>query len=145
MRYLFDVNVLIALLDSRHPAHGLVQAWYGEHQSGTAICPLVENGTARIMSSTAYAQNQPGLTPSSLLARIGRMKQTAADMVFWPDAISLADTDIFDHRKIYGPRQLTDIYLLGLAVSIGAGLVTLERNIPLSAVRAATQLNLKVL
>ena len=145
MRYIFAVNVLIALLDSRHPAHGLVQAWYGEHQSGTAVCPLVENGAARIMSSTAYAQNQPGLTPSSLLARIGRMKQTATDMAFWPDAISLADTAMFDHSKIYGPRQLTDIYLLGLAVSRSAGLVTLDRNIPLSAVRAATESNLKLL
>ena len=145
MRYLFDVNVLIALMDARHPAHRLVQTWYGEHQSGTAICPLVENGAARIMSSTAYAQQQAVLSSSALLHRIAKMKQTASNMEFWGDTISLADTALFDHNKIYGPRQLTDIYLLGLAATKGAGLVTLDRNIPLAAVRAATKLQLLVL
>ncbi len=135
MRYLLDVNVLIALMDARHPAHGLCQAWYGSHVGGTAVCPLVENGAARIMSSTAYAQGQPELQASTLLIRIAQMKLLADNMEFWPDAISLADTSLFEHRKIFGPRQLTDIYLLGLAVSKGEGLVTLDRNIDYSTIK----------
>lgn len=145
MRYLFDVNVLIALLDERHPAHHLCMAWYGTQQGGTAVCPLVENGAARIMASTAYAQDQPALRPGRLLQQIERMKQTADDMAFWPDAVSLADATRFDHSKIHGPRQLTDIYLLGLAVSQGAGLVTLDRNIPLGAVVGAQKTQLLIL
>ncbi len=145
MRYLLDVNVLMALLDLRHPAHRIAQAWYGEHTGGTAVCPLVENGAARIMSSTAYAQDQALLRPAALLAQIARMKQTASDMVFWPDGVSLSDPALFDHSKIHGPRQLTDIYLLGLAVSQKAALVTLDRNIPLAAVRGASKPHLLVL
>lgn len=145
MRYLLDVNVLIALLDLRHPAHRLAHAWYGEQTGGTAVCPLVENGAARIMSSTAYAQDQALLRPAALLAQFARMKQNASDMVFWPDAISLADSTLFDHSKIHGPSQLTDVYLLGLAVSQSAGLVTLDRNIPLASVRGASKAQLLVL
>jgi predicted nucleic acid-binding protein len=145
MRYLFDVNVLIALLDARHPAHAVCHVWYGAHTSGTAICPLVENGAARIMSSTAYAQGQPSLSAAALLQRLARMRQTANDLAFWPDSISLADPARFDHGRILGPRQLTDIYLLGLAVANQGGLVTLDRNIPLSAVRGAVKAQLLVL
>lgn len=145
MRYLFDVNVLIALLDERHPAHGLCIAWYGTQQGGTAVCPLVENGTTRIMGSTTYAQDQTALRPGRLLLQIDRMKQSADNMAFWPDAVSLADTARFDHSKIHGPRQLTGIYLLGLAVSHGEGLVTLDRNIPLAAVVGAQKTQLLVL
>ena len=145
MRHLFDVNTLIALLDARHPAHDLVQTWYGAHENGTALCPLVENGAARIMSSPAYSQNQALLTPGALLAQIGLVKISASNIEFWSDDISLSDTSIFNHDRIYGPRQLTDVYLLGLAVSKGGSLVTLDKNIPLAAVRNATQLNLRVL
>lgn len=133
MRYLFDVNVLIALLDERHPAHNLCMAWYGTQQGGTALCPLVENGAARIMASTAYAQDQLALRPGRLLLQIARMKQSADDMAR------------FDHSKIHGPRPLTDVYLLGLAVSHGEGLVTLDRNIPLAAVGGAQKTQLLVL
>ena len=145
MRYLLDVNVLIALMDVLHPAHALVQKWFGEHESGTAVCPLVENGAARIMSSTAYAQQQTSLRPNAILLRMDRMKRSADNMHFWPDDISLADTHLFDHSKIHGPRQLTDIYLLGLAVKNGGGLVTLDRNIPLAAVRIAKKVQLLIL
>ena len=47
--------------------------------------------------------------------------------------------------KSTAPRQLTDVYLLGLAVSHGEGLVTLDRNIPLAAVVGAQKTQLLVL
>ena len=59
------------------------------------------------------------------------------DHAFWPDDISLLDAERFDRGRILGPKQLTDIYLLGLAVKNGGRLVTLDRTIPTSAVRAA--------
>ena len=162
MRYLLDVNVLIALMDESHPAHRLCTNWYAQqsgrtgkdgatqgrtdsHSEGVAVCPLVENGAARIMSNPAYAQEQPTLKPAALLRQIALFKDTAPNLEFWPDAVSLADTLLFDHSKIHGPRQLTDIYLLGLATSQRQGLVTLDRNIPLAAVRGALKSQLWVL
>ncbi len=39
---------------------------------------------------------------------------------------------------MHGPRQLTDAYLLALAVAQGGRFVTFDRGLPLSAVPAAT-------
>ncbi|MGL5864984.1 MAG: hypothetical protein ACRCYX_03805 [Dermatophilaceae bacterium] len=44
---------------------------------------------------------------------------------------------MFDHTKIHGPKQVTDAYLLALAVEHGGHLVTFDRSVPLRAVRAA--------
>jgi len=64
---------------------------------------------------------------------------------FWPDDVSLLDEDVADSSRIHGPRQLTDIYLLALAVRHGGRLVTFDSGIPLAAVREATMQNLLTL
>jgi hypothetical protein len=61
---------------------------------------------------------------------------------FWQDAVSLLDSDVVDSTRIHGPRQLTDIYLLALAVQHEGRLVTFDAGIPLAAVRKATKQNL---
>jgi len=48
-------------------------------------------------------------------------------------------------RALTGHRQLTDVYLLAVAVSRGGRLVTLDRAVPLDAVSRATAGNLIVL
>jgi uncharacterized protein len=144
MRALFNVNVLIALLDPDHPASHAAHQWLSGHTDGTATCPIVQNGALRVMTQASYAQ---GGVPLTLRQVLGALRKTldAANHEFWPDAVSLADTQVFDHDCIFGPKQLTDIYLLGLAVSRKACLVTLDQNIPLSAVRGAQAANLVVL
>ena len=57
---------------------------------------------------------------------------------FWADEVSLLNSDLVDSTRIHGPRQLTDIYLLALAVQRGGRLVTFDTGIPLSAVKKAT-------
>jgi hypothetical protein len=47
--------------------------------------------------------------------------------------------------SIYGPRQLTDIYLLALANENEARFVTFDAGVPLAAVPKATTDNLTVL
>ena len=65
---------------------------------------------------------------------------TATDLhEFWPDDVSLSDPTLFDASRILGPKQITDLYLLGLAVRHGGRLITLDRSIPLSPVRGATE------
>jgi predicted nucleic acid-binding protein len=70
---------------------------------------------------------------------------TLPDHEFWPDDISIADDRVFDRSCILGPNQITDAYLLGLAVKNGGRLVTFDRGIPLKAVRPAQRQNLIVL
>jgi predicted nucleic acid-binding protein len=44
---------------------------------------------------------------------------------------------VINRERIFGPKQLTDIYLLALAVKHNGRLVTFDRAIPIAAVRGA--------
>jgi hypothetical protein len=58
---------------------------------------------------------------------------------FWPDDISIADPSLFDRSRILGPNQLTDVYLLALALKNGGRLVTFDAGVPVAAVKGATK------
>lgn len=142
MRVLFDVNVLIAIVDEEHVHHWIAHEWWAANLSaGWATCPLTENGLARIMSQSGYKNRVTTTFAIDLLAeQIGE-----ADHVFWPDDISLRDNTRFDPSRILGPGQITDVYLLALAVKNGGRLATLDRSVPLRAVRGAEPRHLAVI
>lgn len=136
MRALFDVNVVIALLDPTHIFHERAHDWWSENiESGWASCPLTENGVVRIMSNPNYG-SKVSFTPDDL---IGRLREFArrSDHEFWSDDISLRDGRIFATERIHGSRQLTDIYLLALSIKHGGRLVTFDSGISLSTVKGA--------
>jgi toxin-antitoxin system PIN domain toxin len=131
---LFDVNVLIALLDRDHVSHAAATSWFAANLNpGWASCPITENGTARVMSSPGYPNPLP---IAEVLERIGNAARSGSHE-FWPDDISLTDSALFDHRAIVGPKQITDRYLLALAVKRGGRLVTFDRAIRATGVRGA--------
>ena len=135
MRALLDVNVLIALHDSDHVHHAIASAWLQAHIGhGWASCPLTQNGCLRIMSHPAYPHAPP---LPAILDRLAAA--TATDLhEFWADDVSLLDDRLVDPARILGPRQITDLYLLALAVKHGGRLVTFDAAISLQAVRGAT-------
>jgi uncharacterized protein len=142
MRALLDVNVLIALLDSDHTSHGAAMGWFAEHaHEGWASCPITQNGCIRIMSNAGYPN------PLPLHAVMAHLADACAEDVheFWVDELSLLDPELIDATRILGPRQLTDIYLLALAVERQGRFVTFDGKIPLAAVRKAKPENLVVL
>lgn len=53
---------------------------------------------------------------------------------FWPDIVTLRDVTLFNSFAIVGPKQITDIYLLGLCQQNGGTLVTLDAGITLSGI-----------
>ena len=142
MRALLDINVLIALLDSDHTSHGVAMGWFAEHaEKGWASCPLTQNGCIRIMSNAGYPN------PLPLQAVMQRLSDACAENVheFWADELSLLDSELIDVTRIHGPKRLTDIYLLALAVEFKAKFVTFDGKIPVAAVRKARPENLVVL
>lgn len=142
MRALLDVNVLIALLDSDHASHDSAIKWFVENaREGWASCPITQNGCIRIMSNAAYPN------PLPVQAVIERLAEACEQEIheFWSDAVSLLDWQVVDGTRIHGPRQLTDTYLLALAVQHGGKLVTFNTGIPLAAVRKATPQHLLIL
>jgi hypothetical protein len=142
MRALLDVNVLIALLDADHTLHERATTWYAGHaQAGWASCPITQNGCIRIISHPGYPNAVPAPT---VIARITEASATAFHE-FWPDDVSLLDARVVDASRIHGPRQLTDVYLLALALRHGGRFVTFDASVPLDAVRDAKKHHLVVL
>jgi toxin-antitoxin system PIN domain toxin len=141
VRALLDVNLLVALFDPAHVHHGRARSWWsGERNRGWASCPLTQNGFLRVVSNPGYPRP---LTPGQALAAL-RAQIALPGHAFWPDDASIADADLFDHRRIVGPGQITDVYLLALAVKNGGRLATFDRAIPLAAVRGALARHLAV-
>lgn len=142
MRALFDVNVLIALLDSDHTSHAVAFAWFEEHAAeGWASCPITQNGCIRIMANPSYPNTLP---VQSVMKRLTDACEAEVHE-FWADEVSLLDSNTVDSTRIHGPRQLTDIYLLALAVRHEAKFVTFDTSIPIAAVRNAKTHHLVVL
>ncbi len=132
---LLDVNVLIALLDRHHVHHPLAYSWFKEDtRLCWASCPLTENGVIRILSSNAYPN--ASLSVGQATALLVRLREFASHR-FWPDDVSLLDPDLFQPDYISHSKQVTDIYLLGLAKRQKGKLVTLDRRISQSAVASA--------
>jgi toxin-antitoxin system PIN domain toxin len=140
---LLDVNVLIALFDSGHSHHDLAHDWFANnHDAGWATCPLTENGLLRILGHPARRDT---FTPISLLSDHLRRFCASEHHAFWPETISLRDERIFDLTAVRGHRQVTDVYLLGLAVARGGRLVTFDHSIPISSVKGAARSSLEVI
>jgi toxin-antitoxin system PIN domain toxin len=144
MRSLLDINVVIALLDSNHAFHQRAHKWWESNiESGWASCPLTENGVVRVMSNPAYSETLR-LAPGELIVRLQNFADQT-DHEFWPDDLSLRDSTVFVAERMHSSRQLTDVYLLGLAVAHGGCLATFDQGVPLSVVSAAKNANLQVL
>ena len=142
MRALLDVNVLVALLDAGHLHHRAATDWLASHaRHGWASCPLTQNGCLRVLSLPGYPNPQP-------TARVAqRLSVAVADRshAFWPDDLSLLESGRVHWERILGSRQVTDLYLLALAVRHGGTLASLDRGIDAAAVPGATARHLTLI
>jgi uncharacterized protein len=142
MRALLDVNVVIALLDADHSLHARATQWLGSHaRAGWASCPITENGCVRIMSHPGYPNGLPVRAVTERLAEAS----ASSFHEFWPDDISLLDAKVANSARIHGPRQITDVYLLALAVRHGGQFVTLDASVSPDAVIGAEKRHVLVL
>lgn len=140
---LLDVNVLVALFDPAHPNHEDAHRWFGQRRKrGWASCPITINGCVRVLSNPAYPTVEA--TPGEVLSRL-RLLCSATDHEFWDDSVSLLDQTLFRPQMIAGRQNITDAYLLGLAVRRKASLATFDRSIPLKAVVGATAQHLELI
>ena len=142
MRALLDVNVLIALLDAAHIHHQRASQWLEQSlHHGWASCPLTQNGCLRILAQPAYPQALP---LAAVAQRLGQAAATPAHL-FIADDYSLLDADSLHWPQLLGHRQVTDAYLLGLAVRHGCRFVSFDARVNLAAVPGAKAEHLWVL
>ena len=133
-RALLDTSILIALLDASHIHHRLVTQWLPAHAGdGWASCPITLNGCIRILSQPNY----PNRLPMELVVRGLRLAMQNPLHEFWADDINPATSVAINWSYTVRPAQLTDVYLLALAVARQGRLVTLDRGIALACVAQA--------
>jgi predicted nucleic acid-binding protein len=142
-RLLLDVNVWIALLDDAHVHNAQALALFRTPKLQIATCPLVENGVLRVLNLPGYSPYGPAGFESV------RAKMTLAcsdvDHEFWSDDISLRDENLVNWDRVFGHGQITDLYLLALAVAHRGALATFDHRIALNAVIGAREANLLLL
>ncbi len=124
---LLDINVLIARVDPRHAFHRRAAEWMASlKNAGLATCPITENGFLRIYGNPAYpgGPGSPGIA-RQLLSTIHRLPQH----VFLPDDISLNEVSRVPSLMEASHQQLTDLYLLALAIRHSSVFATFDRRI----------------
>jgi len=127
MKYLLDVNALLALVVLEHEFHARVASWV--ERLGTrgvpelATCSITELGFVRVLGQA----QQYGSSIAQAREFLLKVKNSARmRWIFIPD-----DHDI-SHlpRWVRTPKQNTDGHLAELARANGAVLATLDRRIP---------------
>ena len=125
MKYLFDVNVLLALGHQDHADHRKTSLWFqsvARVATDLLTCSITELAFVRISV-------QAGLEPDVASAQrtLFAFKQSSkVPFLLYPDGLGVASMP----KYVKSQAQLTDGHLLELAVSAGATLVTLDRGIP---------------
>ena len=125
--YLLDVNVLVALMWAPHQFHAAAQEWVAaKARHAWATCPITESGFIRIVSNPAFSRD--ALTPEQARFVLADSMKDVRHR-FWPDAIGYVDAITLFNSKLVGHKQITDAYLLGLAIHNGGKLATFDKSI----------------
>lgn len=127
MRYLLDVNTLLALVVLEHEFHARVASWV-ERLSARGVpklatCSIIELGFVRVLGQAQ--QNGSSVTQArELLLKV--KNSDGMPWIFIPD-----DRDISHLPKwVRTPKQTTDGHLAELARANEAVLARLDRRIP---------------
>jgi hypothetical protein len=124
---LLDVNALIALFWDQHPFHRSCASWFATAQkSGWATCAITQAGFVRVLCNPSFTA-----TPPSVHAAITLLKtatESAGSYHFWIDDLPL-DTIGNRWKPPLGHKQVTDAYLLTLAIHHKGALVTFDQRI----------------
>jgi hypothetical protein len=102
---------------------------------------LTESGLVRILSNVAYSGVHE--TTASVERRLSAFC-ASGQHVFWADEVSMLDRHLF-RWKAATHRQVTDVYLLGLATHKRGRLASFDRGIPVAAVVGAERGHLEVI
>jgi toxin-antitoxin system PIN domain toxin len=124
--FLLDTNVLIALAWPNHVHHEQALDWFRRKgRAGFRTCPITQTGFVRISSNPSFTPH--AVSPKEALALLARITRLSGHD-FWPDDLSL-EPAFGLHPPVVSHRQVTDGYLLALAIEHGGVLATLDRGV----------------
>lgn len=122
-----DVNTLVALAWPNHVHHREANDWFVSLGSRAwATCPFTQSGFIRLSSNPRIVDHPA--RPREALDLLQRLTKVG-EHIFWPDDVDFTSNSEIPFSLLVGHRQVTDAYLLGLAIRHGGRLVTLDRSI----------------
>lgn len=125
--YLLDVNVLIALAWPNHVHHTIARHWFQRRaKQAWATCPITQCGFVKISSNPSIIRD--AVNPADALALLKQMTGHPGHR-FWMDEITLGSPDFAFPGLLAGHRQITDAYLLSLAIRKKGILATLDQGL----------------
>jgi len=125
--WLLDVNVLVARFWEPHVFHHKVRSWMASHaQHGWATCPITQAGFVRTISNPAFSPDAPH--PTEAIHWLAETLKEDSSHRFWADDLQVSAACTAFFPRLSGFKQLTDAYLLGLALHNKTRLLTLDRR-----------------
>jgi predicted nucleic acid-binding protein len=125
VKYLLDVNMLVALGHTLHVHHVRAGRWLKRSRPDIevlATCPITELGFVRV---SVQAGLQPDVA-TAVRALASLKASSPISFELWSDALGVDTLP----RYVRKTSELTDGHLLELARVNGAQLATLDGNIP---------------
>jgi len=123
-RFLLDVNVLVALLNEDHVHHQIASEWFDTPNLLFAVCPFTEAGFLRYMTRAKLGD----MSMEEATAMLTRLAQEPGYQ-YQPISADWQTLCGIFFKRLFGPNQITDAYLLGVAVREGLVLVTFDTAI----------------
>ncbi len=121
---LLDVNFLIALAWPNHVHHSIAKKWFHNHHAeGWSTCPMTQAAFVRISSNPKIIED--AVTPIEALNLLKKYTERKTHL-FLPNTVDFSAQEEYPVSLLHGHRQVTDFYLLLLARSNDAVLVTLD-------------------
>jgi uncharacterized protein len=124
VKYLLDVNVLVALHDPAHPHHARASAWFISLTPAVALLtsPITELGFVRVLMQRNKPAPVSVVTAQALLSRF----RSTVRVSFVSDDVDASALPAYITKH----AETTDGHLLALARRHGAQLITFDVGIP---------------
>jgi toxin-antitoxin system PIN domain toxin len=128
---LLDLNVLIALTEPGHKHHRKAHEWLNSSgKNNWGVCPLTEAGFLRVTTNPAF---RPGPRTLEQAIAIVQVLKGYPGYWYWEIDESWVNLTAPFAARIFGHQQVTDAYLLGLAIKAKGVLVTFDKGIQFMA------------
>ena len=123
-----DVNVLLALAWPNHQFHVPARAWFtAQAPGGWSTCAITQLGFVRLSSNPRFTPL--ARTPAEALALLEQLiaipRHRYLDSGPAPAAFPFRDLA----ARLMGPNQVTDAFLLAIAIHHGVPLVTFDARL----------------
>jgi len=122
--YLLDVNVLVALVEPEHVHHQIATDWFGAPDLDWGLCAFTEAGFLRVATNPkagGHSVAESTQVLSSLTHHSGYR--------FWSISAGWEIIAAPLEERVFGHQQITDAWLLGLAIQENGVLVTFDKAI----------------